>query len=200
MHWRVHNRALWGDYGEILIAGLFHRCESTGVLICDRCGPFVPPMFLAGVLSPTDWGSRIVATDAARESIENVHPGLAWEAVQYGRVVRRNWRWWPRTLPFPLFVPWGGEPEHYVLRGRDDPRLAARMPKLWATRFPGSTSATRREGLAIAGGAERSSAKAPHLFSIKRGSALAVDTVGRDLLAALGEGWLRFVPTRNSSC
>jgi hypothetical protein len=120
-------RSPWGDYGDFLWHGMMAHpdgahSETVKVL---RTGPFVPPI--------TCPFGGIIVTDAFRTALSDANfTGLAFEPVDYGKVVRIEWDGWDRNAAEPRFYPSSGEPEGYIYDQNHDTGLASAMPKLWA--------------------------------------------------------------------
>jgi hypothetical protein len=147
----------WGDYGNILVSGLVDRDETSGLLLIERTGPFVPPISIGGLHSP------VVVTDSFRRELEGsgltgfgfqpaVTQGESWmlpspEGICPGqarfeypatsvlfskqRIVRLAWERWDRSAAEPAEYPAESEPENYVLGRQHDPELAEAIGPLW---------------------------------------------------------------------
>ena len=117
---------LWGDYGNILISGLVDRDETSGLLLIERTGPFVPPISIGGLHSP------VVVTDAFRRELEGSGlTGFGFQPVVKQRIVRLAWERWDRSAAEPAEYPAEGEPENYVLGRQHDAELAEAIGPLW---------------------------------------------------------------------
>lgn len=124
----------WGDYGDILLAGMTRHQPRTreGLLQLERTGPFVPPITLAG---PGD----LLVTNAFRAELERSPlAGPGFRPVEKTRIVRLEWEYWDQSAGNPLEYPEGGEPEDYILSRPHDPELAAQIGPLWEVVLPGT--------------------------------------------------------------
>jgi hypothetical protein len=116
----------WGDYGNILVSGLVDRDETSGLLLIERTGPFVPPISIGGLHSP------VVVTDSFRRELEGSGlTGFGFQPAVKQRIVRLAWERWDRSAAEPAEYPAEGEPENYVLGRQHDPELAEAIGPLW---------------------------------------------------------------------
>jgi hypothetical protein len=116
----------WGDYGNILVSGLVDRDETSGLLLIERTGPFVPPISIGGLHSP------LVVTDSFRRELERSGlTGFGFQPAVKQRIVRLAWERWDRSAAEPAEYPAEGEPENYVLGRQHDPELAEAIGPLW---------------------------------------------------------------------
>jgi hypothetical protein len=96
----------WGDYGNILVSGLLDRDETSGLLLIERTGPFVPPISIGGLHSP------LVVTDSFRRELERSGlTGFGFQPAVKQRIVRLAWERWDRSAAEPAEYPAEGEPE-----------------------------------------------------------------------------------------
>jgi hypothetical protein len=126
--YQLRQRALWGDYGEVLVSGFFHRSGPDGRLRLTRTGTFLPPISFP-YCSPD---RAIVVTSALRRDLETqAFPGLAFREAFLDCVVPIAWETWNRQSDFPQRRPPGGEPESYLRRKKHSQETADRMEAAW---------------------------------------------------------------------
>lgn len=126
-----NSSAPWGDYGYILRNGLLAtRTKAKSPLVeVERTGPFLPP-----ITFPFD---AIVVSEAAKEQLETGRfAGLQFSRAKYAKVVRLDWHEWDHLVPEPQRYPASGEPEDYIIKGKNSDRTAAVMPAIWAFNVP----------------------------------------------------------------
>jgi hypothetical protein len=121
-------RAPWGDYGDILVSGLYRRDPSTGCLHLHRAGPFLPPISFP-FCSPD---RAVVVSDRLRRDLETSPlPGLAFRRAIAAHIVPIAWESWDWNAPLPPHRAPGGEPESYLLGRGHSPEAAGKMEPAW---------------------------------------------------------------------
>lgn len=176
-------RAPWGDYGAILWHGMTERHDSARgeVVTVLRTGPFVPPI--------TCPFGRIIVTDAFRAALDDANfTGLAFEPVDYGKVVRIEWETWDRSADDPRFYPASGEPEDYIDGQSHDDAVALTMPKLWAWKIAPTT------GLQVEGTNTFRGALHPNTDVAREHYIVWITERLKAWLAEAAGEWVRFVP------
>lgn len=117
-------REPWGDYGDILRSGLCDREESSGILLLERTGPFVPPISFPGI-------PEIVVTDAFKKQLESSGlTGCKFLPVTKRYIAFSDWETW-NTKKEPKYYPDSGEPEDYISEKPHSPMLAKKIGTLW---------------------------------------------------------------------
>jgi hypothetical protein len=126
---RLFANTFWGDYGDILISGIWDGIdEQSGVRRLIRTGPFVPPL-----TSPL---RDIVVASELRSAMEDRFSDLSFEPVGLVKVVDIPWHTWDRTRdPEEWQLPIGHEPESY-LSAPHSPELAKSIGPLWYVVLP----------------------------------------------------------------
>lgn len=126
-----NSSAPWGDYGNILRNGLLatRKKAKSPLVEIERTGPFLPP-----ITFPFD---AVVVSQAAKEQMETRRfAGLQFSRAKYAKVVRLEWHEWNLLAPEPHRYPASGEPEDYIIKGKNSDRTAAVMPAIWAFNVP----------------------------------------------------------------
>ncbi len=114
----------WGDYGSILLNGMFQ--EATQSL--DRSGPFVPP------ISFPAFSDAVIVTRDTRMRLEaSGMSGVGeFSPVQLRKVVLIDWQKWDKHRKLRGDqLPFNGEPEEYILHNPHDAETAAKIQPLW---------------------------------------------------------------------
>jgi hypothetical protein len=119
-------RSAWGDYSDILIAGISAHLDRKGGLIqLERTGPYVPPISFPGI-------GDIIVTNAFKQQLDaSGLTGIRFQPVIKKRIVHLDWHLWDRTADEPQEYPKGGEPEGYVLDRPHAPETSKLMGDLW---------------------------------------------------------------------
>jgi hypothetical protein len=118
---------LWGDYGDVLAGGYYHR-NDAGLLLLHRAGPFLPPISFPWGLE----GSLVVVSDEFRREIQEANfIGVQFREVIKERIVPLDWDTWDRSAESPRHSPPNGEPEAYIWDKPHDPVAANKMPPAW---------------------------------------------------------------------
>lgn len=133
-------KSAWGDYSDILIAGMSaHLARKGGLIQLERTGPYVPPISFPGI-------NDIVVTDAFKQQLETSGlTGIRFQPVIKKRIVHLDWHLWDRTSDEPREYPEGGEPESYVLGRPHAPEMSKRIGDLWEVCLK-EAAKVRREG------------------------------------------------------
>lgn len=122
---RVRHRRLWGDYGQVLIAGMAARRDDRSTpLSLERTGPFAPAISLPG-------RRNIVVTDDCKQRIEVSCPESEFRSVVKERIVFSAWEEWDWDDERPEEMPEGGEPENYVMGKSHSDDAASEMGAMW---------------------------------------------------------------------
>jgi hypothetical protein len=121
-------RAPWGDYGNILTHGLVHgENRGKGRAALERTGPFIPEMSLPS--------QALIVTAAFRVKLKKMDlKGMRFIRVEKRRIVRLAWEEWPKNAERPRRIPFGGEPEGYILQGKHNPEVSKSMGELFDLR------------------------------------------------------------------
>lgn len=116
----------WGDYSDILNAGMSTHLDREGGLIqLERTGPYIPPISLPGL-------GDIIVTDAFRQKLlASGLSGFHFQPVIKRHIVHLDWQTWNLSTDEPAEYPEGGEPEGYILDRPHSPAIAAAMGDLW---------------------------------------------------------------------
>lgn len=116
----------WGDYSQILIAGMSaHLGREKGLIQLERTGPYVPPISFPGV-------NDIVVTDAFRKKLEGSGlTGIRFQPVIKKRIVHLDWHLWDQSIHNPPEYPAEGEPEGYILDRPHSSEVSDQMDELW---------------------------------------------------------------------
>jgi hypothetical protein len=175
MPWyRVANaEAPWGDYGDMLYAGMLTHRDSDGVVGVERTGPFVPPIYV---------GTReiLIATSDTRDFLEGTRlRGFHFRPTVMKHIVRLEWRHWDFKAEDPERYPAGSEPENYVLGRKHNPKVAQQIGPLWEVHVDG----------VLADGADADLVRS--LATEYSGHLLASDRAHEVLSAEYGD-WLQF--------
>lgn len=130
----------WGDYGSILLNGIFH--EKTQSL--DRTGPFVPP------ISFPAFCNAVIVTNDTRRKLEN--SGMfgvgEFRPVILDKVVFIEWQEWDKDRDLRgSQLPFNGEPEEYILHNPHDPEVAETIEPLWTWHPTRIGSVLRQDGI-----------------------------------------------------
>ncbi len=182
----------WGDYGDILIAGMTsHLGRQDGLLQLERTGPLVPPIALAGI-------GEVVVTNSFRSALEaSGLSGLRFQPVIKKHIVRLHWETWDRATPNPPEYPPTGEPEDYIFLGAHDPQLAAEMGDLWELCLE-PHARTERQPRRSAIGEQifvvRASWDGRDWFRAEGVSYVYVSARARNWLEAIVPEWVSFMP------
>jgi hypothetical protein len=121
----------WGDYGNMLYAGMVTRRDDDGLVGIERVGPFVPPLYVGG-------RSVLIATNDARTFLERTGlTGFEMRPAVKKRIVRIDWRGWDLGAEEPERFPAKNEPENYVLGRKHNPDIAEAMGRLWEAHVSG---------------------------------------------------------------
>ncbi len=119
----VRGPRLWGDYGDVLVAGMAHRA-ADGILQLRRTGPFIPPI---------SFPDEVIVRDDFRALLEssNLAP-LEFRPVQKKKIVDFNWtKWkWDEALRDDRYPP-ESEPSEYIDSRKHSPTASDRMSKVW---------------------------------------------------------------------
>ncbi|MCA9167525.1 MAG: hypothetical protein KDB23_07640 [Planctomycetales bacterium] len=131
---------LWGDYGRILAHGESVRKSDIAEdrlynrdlpLVVDRTGPFVPPLFIGGVLN------ALIVPEASRQILHDKYSELfRFRPVELGKVVWLEWHLWNFDTDFPDQLPDNGEPENYILERTPSKEAALAIGQLWEIELP----------------------------------------------------------------
>jgi hypothetical protein len=114
----------WGDYGSILLNGMFH--EETQSL--DRTGPLVPPVSFPAFCDV------VIVTSEVRQKLEaSGMSGVGeFRPVLLGKVVLIDWQKWDKNRQLGRDqLPFNGEPEEYILHNPHDAATASKIEPLW---------------------------------------------------------------------
>jgi len=122
--WQLEGPQFWGDYGDVLVAGLFDVPKRTNdTLNLMRTGPFVPP--IAVIQAAT-----VVVDAEFAHALRGAGFGLSFRPLNLTKVVRLDWEKWDRTASLPKVPPAGLEPENYLMRRKHSPETAAMLPPM----------------------------------------------------------------------
>ena len=123
-------KTVWGDYDDILLAGIATRlAKSNGLLQLERTGPFIPPISFPGI-------DEIIVTDKFKTLLEASQlTGLSFQQVIKKRIVFLEWERWDKHADEPTEYPESGEPEDYILGKPHMPELAEGIGDLWELRL-----------------------------------------------------------------
>ena len=125
--YQLHPPDLWGDYGDILTSGVYHRDPTSGNMLIRRAGPFTPPISFP-FCSPN---RTVVVTDAFRDLLlRNAAVSVDFRPAAYEHIVCLAWHEWDRSTSLPRQRPRGSEPESYIA-GQHCPVTAAAMECPW---------------------------------------------------------------------
>lgn len=116
---------LWGDYGDILIAGMTgHLPRVEGKLQLERTAPFIPPI---------SFPSRdVIVTDEMKNSFEaGGWPHDEFRPVHKAHIVNFDWQDWDLKASDPKRFPKGGEPAAYILNLPHSPRHSDGLGNVW---------------------------------------------------------------------
>jgi hypothetical protein len=121
-----NKKAPWGDYGELLLAGMtMHKERKNGLLQVERTGPYVPPMIVSGL-----WD--IIVTDKIKAELDLAGlQGIKFAPTLKTRIVLIDWTTWNFENDEPLFYPDSGEPEDYILGKPHSAELSGQIGLLW---------------------------------------------------------------------
>lgn len=130
----------WGDYGSILLNGMFD--EETQCL--DRTGPFVPPIsfpaFTSAVILTSDTRKRLEASGLS--GVGDFRPALL------RKVVFIDWQKWDKGRQLGReHLPFNGEPEEYLLHNPHDAATASKIDPLWTWHPSRNGSVLREDGV-----------------------------------------------------
>lgn len=121
----VRGPSLWGDYGDILVAGMTAHLErKDSILQLERTGPFLPPITFPGL-------GDVLVTDDCRRCLEESNLGqFRFRPVEKTRIVEYAWHEWNRNDQEPEEYP-DGEPEDYILLRQHSESVAASLGSIW---------------------------------------------------------------------
>jgi hypothetical protein len=197
MYWVVRERDLWGDYGDILIAGLARRLNVRGPLHLELTGPFLPPISFPW--AELD-GTRVVVSDEFRRHLKKARfRGMRFKRTVMVRIVKLDWHQWDLHAPEPKRYPADNEPENYLLGRKHHPATAEQMPQAWELLLPDvRLKVKHRDVWDGQSGTDHFSAKIPNrtlptVFKAIPGSCIVVNDAGRDLFARYAEPWTRVI-------
>lgn len=118
-------RFRWGDYGDILLHGMAERDETSGLLLLERTGNFVPPISFPGL------PGVVVTTDLRSRLQQSGFTGFSFQPVRKKHIVNLDWSCWDSNDDEPEVYPTSGEPEDYILDAKHDEALARKLTDLW---------------------------------------------------------------------
>lgn len=120
----------WGDYGNILFRGFlnvmdkqFHDLEVPEM---ERTGPFIPNIYIANTRD-------LVIADEIKRDMErgNITGAERFKPIKIKKIVNIDWQKWDSSSANPGFFPKSGEPEDYILRGKNDDILLGKTKAYW---------------------------------------------------------------------
>jgi len=181
--------SMWGDYGDVLISGMWGGVDGVGQL--QRTGPFVPPISFPCM-------GDIVVTNESRRLLESSGlTGFSFRPVTKEHIVRLDWHLWDQTADEPKEYPDGGEPEGYLLDRPHSPEVAALMGDLWSV-MPGETVDVERIKVPTLIGVELRPIMSTHdgtdIFRARGYRHTYVNDAARNWLEANFADWVMFEP------
>ena len=137
----------WGDYGEVLYAGLNGINKKTGNYSVSHTAPFVPKIYrdiyqslYAGRCQPL-----LFVTETFKQKLEKANfKGISFQQAVKDRIVSLEWEKWDLTADEPALYPSGDmDAEEYIVRRKHNEKLAAEMETIWAVVLPKKGFVTR---------------------------------------------------------
>jgi len=138
----------WGDYGEVLYAGLNSLDKKNGNYYVSRTAPFVPKIYrdryqslYAGRYEPV-----LFVTETFKQKLEKVNfKDISFRQAVKDRIVSLEWEKWDLTAREPAIYPSGDmDAEDYIVRRKHNEKLAAEMEPIWAVVLPKKGFVTRK--------------------------------------------------------
>jgi hypothetical protein len=137
----------WGDYGEVLYAGLNNIDKETGIYYVSRTAPFVPKIY-RDIYQPLYGGKcqpLLFVTETFKQKLEAADlNGILFQQAIKGRIVLLEWEKWDLTANEPALYPSGDmDAEEYIVERKHNEKLAAEMETIWALVLPKKGFVTR---------------------------------------------------------
>ncbi len=131
----------WGDYGEILYAGINVRDKETGKFYVSRTAPFLPTVYR----DPQE--PFLFVTDSLKKKLEQTDlKEISFQQAVKDRIVSLAWEKWDLSAPEPAVYPSGDmDAEEYILRRKRNEQLAEAMENIWVVLFPTKGLVTKGE-------------------------------------------------------
>ncbi len=190
---------IWGDYGDVLVSGFFHRSSPDGPALLRRTGPFLPP-----ICFPYCTPHRIcIVSDSMKRAWESrgLHAGTFRHAI-LNKITRIEWQEWDFATDLPKIRPNGGEPENYLDDDSETKAISQLMETPWESLpekhpivFGDSLHSKWREG-ASAGEILLAERCAPRgLFTSEFGALIADQETANWLNSTVGD-WIELQPVK----
>jgi hypothetical protein len=131
-YYRLKNKELlWGDYGDILLAGMTTRLDRyDGKLQLERTGPFQPNLIISGI-------QDLLVTDSFKHEIQRAGiSNLDFIPVIKKHISLVDWTTWDLSAEEPQLCPESGEPEGYILELPHSVEVANQMENVWEILVP----------------------------------------------------------------
>jgi len=137
----------WGDYGEVLYAGLNSMNKETGSYYVSRTAPFVPKIY-RDTYQPLYGGKcqpLLFVTETFKQKFEKANlKGISFQQAVKDRIVSLEWEKWDLSAAEPALYPSGDmDAEEYIVRRKRNEKLAAEMETIWAVVLPKKGLVTR---------------------------------------------------------
>jgi hypothetical protein len=127
----MENREMpWGDWGEVLWAGLTPWDESKNTFHIERTGPFAPKAYFSNKI--------LIFSEEVKELLESSGlKGIKFTCkAELAKVVDLDWSSWDGNKGITNYLDDLFEPEDIITNGENSPAIAERMPNYWFTTTP----------------------------------------------------------------
>lgn len=120
-----NKKMTWGDWGDVLWAGISPHDAFSNLVCIERTGPFSPPLYLSN--------NNFIFTNEARLLFKHSSlRGLKFlYEIEKKRIVKLDWHNWDDKQHISNYLDIEGEPEDIILKGRNDYELVDKMPIYW---------------------------------------------------------------------
>lgn len=137
----------WGDYGEVLYAGLNVFDKENGNYSVSRTAPFVPQIY-RDIYQPLYAGRcepLLFVTETFKAKLEKANfKDISFQKAVKNRIVSLEWEKWDLTADEPTLYPSGDmDAEEYIVRRKHNEKLADEMENIWAVVLPKKGFVTR---------------------------------------------------------
>lgn len=118
----------WGDYGDTLFKGFLNVMDKNyndlEIPTIERTGPYIPEIYIA---NSTD----LVITEKVKKILEDekISGIIEYKKIKIKKIVNIDWQKWDINKEVE-FYPKSGEPEDYILKGKNDDSLVDKFPNL----------------------------------------------------------------------